>query len=240
MNGRTGDPWTPINRKEGKSLTLSAVGFTYKRTVDYLLSSDWQPGPLLLKPTDYERRTPKTMLLVARGMVRGKGKTEGYHERIIPFREKVVGVFGRSSRLKDLEDIARERIDQIRTIQRTLRHAIWTFAAGGKTEGVGDEQRARANPWADKLDGIVDVSFFDALQDEFAEDDVNERERIRNKWLLSVVNDARGLLSQAQDTLPCPSIQQYRARARADSVFEIQIRGSKGLPFLFTEKGDNQ
>ena len=239
LNGRTGDPWTPINRKEGKSLTLSAAGFTYKRTADYLLSSDWQPSPLLLKMTDYERRTPKTMLLVARGMVRGQGKTEGYHERIILFREKVVGVFGRSPRLKELGDIARERIEQIRTIQRILRRAVWTFAVGGKTDGVGDEQRARANSWADKLDEIVDISFFDALQDEFAEDDMDKRELIRNEWLLSVVNDARSLLRQAQDSLPCPAIQQYRARVRADSEFEGRIRGNKGLPFLFTEKGDN-
>ena len=31
LNGITGDPWMPINRKESKALTLANGGFTYKR-----------------------------------------------------------------------------------------------------------------------------------------------------------------------------------------------------------------
>ena len=40
-NGVVGDPWTPINQKEGKSLTLGAGGFTYRRIANYL-TADWQ------------------------------------------------------------------------------------------------------------------------------------------------------------------------------------------------------
>ena len=32
----TGDPWTLINQKEGKALTLANGGFTYRRTAEYL------------------------------------------------------------------------------------------------------------------------------------------------------------------------------------------------------------
>lgn len=234
LNGRTGDPWTPINRKEGKSLTLSTAGFTYKRTADYLTSADWVPGPLLLKPTREEMRSEETLHLVARGMVRGQGKTEGYHERVVPIRGKVARkVFGVQGGVDELGDMAQRRIEYVRIVQRILRHAVWTFAAGGKTEGVGDEQRARANPWADKLDEIVDASFFDALQDEFEKESADDRERIRAEWLLGVVKDARRILGQAQDSLPCPAIQRYRARERSDSVFEGRIRSNDGLPFLF-------
>ena len=77
----------------------------------------------------------KDTQLVARGMVRGEGKTEGYHERIVPLREKAKQVFGRPGGAKELEDLARERIEQIGIVQRGLRYAVSVFAAGGKTEG---------------------------------------------------------------------------------------------------------
>ena len=39
LNGITGDPWMPINRKESKALTLANGGFTYKRVTEYLTST---------------------------------------------------------------------------------------------------------------------------------------------------------------------------------------------------------
>ena len=47
-----------------------------------------------------------------------------------------------------LGKIAKGRIEQIKIVQRFLRHAVWTFASGGKSDGVSDEVRALANPWA--------------------------------------------------------------------------------------------
>ena len=65
LNGRTGDPWTPVNQKDGKSLTLSADGFTYRRITECLTSPDWE-RPALLRPTPSEQRSEGTMQLVAR------------------------------------------------------------------------------------------------------------------------------------------------------------------------------
>ena len=178
--GLTGDPWTPITKE--KSLTLARSGFTYKRTVDYLFGDDWGLPPLF-ELTTAEESASQDMLLVARGMVRGRGKTEGYHERIIPFRKEVVPAMGRGGGRQELGDIARQRIKQVGKVQRILRHAVSVFAAGGNTDSVSDEHRARANPWADRLDEIVDTTFFDALQDEFQEDDPAKRTQIRNRWL---------------------------------------------------------
>ena len=107
------------------------------------------------------------------------------------------------------------------------------FAAGGATDNISDEHRARANPWANKLDEVVDASFFDELQDEFDVDDPAERQTVRDRWLRGVIADARRILRDAEDSLPCPAIRRYRARARADSVFEGRIRGNNGFPGLF-------
>ena len=235
LKGVVGDPWTPVNVKENKSLTLGSGGFTYKRIADYL-TADWQLPPLM-DLTAAEKQSPQTMQLVARAMVRGQGKTEGYHERIIPFREKAIRAMSRANGAEEIGTIAKDRIEQVRIVQRILRHAVSTAAAGGDANNIGDGHRSRARPWADKLDEVVDRDFFDALQDELELDGEDEREKVRNEWLNGVVvKGARGLLEQACDSLPCPSIKRLRARVRAKRVFEGRLRGNSGLPFLFDDK----
>ena len=231
LKGVTGDPWTPVNPKDSKSLTLSSAGFRYRRTAEYL-STDWEQ-PVLFEPLDTEKGA---MILVARGMVRGQGKTEGYHERTVRLREKTVGAFGRPGGRDELGEISRDRIEDIRLLHRILRHAISVFAAGGDTEGVSDDHRDRANVWVNMHDDIVDRNFFEDLQDEYEEEGAQRRDRARNAWRLRLVNDARALLNHAEDTLPCPAIQRYRARVRADSIFEGRIRSNNGFPGLYTSE----
>ena len=244
LKGRTGDPWVPVNRKrDDLPLTLAAGGFTYKRVTEYL--TEWGP-PLLLRPTRSEQSSPDKMQLVARAMVRGQGKTEGYHERIISLRHKTIRHFGRAGGVQELGDIARERIEQVGIIQRILSHAIQVFAARGNADKVSPERRALARPWLNKLDEIVDRTFFEDLQIEFEADGDGTRQIIRNRWLLNnnkdgVVDHARSVLQDAEDSLPCPAMNRYRARVNAEGLFEGRIRGNNGLPFLFLpEKEDNE
>ncbi len=234
MNGRTGDPWTPINQKESKALTLAKGGFTYKRIVDYLTDGNWE-WPALLRAAQSD---PADMALVARSMVRGQGKTEGYYERVIPISQKFKSAMMRRASAQELGDIAKNRIADVGKVQRILRHAVSVFAAGGG-DSISDEHRSRANLWANKLDEIVDATFFDDLQDEF-EAAPAERQAIRDKWLLNdedkngVIDHARSILYDAEDSLPCNEIRRYKARTRAEGVFEGTIRGgNRGFPNLF-------
>ena len=208
--------------------------FGYERVVDGLTSPDWKP-PILLK----EPPSGGDTLLVARGMVRDEGRTEGYHERIVTLRQKTIQVFGRSGGPKELGDLARERIDRIAIVQRILRHAVSAFASGGKTESIADEHRARANPWANRLKEIVDADFFDDLQDE-VESDATERDNVRKEWLRGVVDSAHGILRNASDSLPCPAVHRFKARVRADGVFWGRLRGPNGLPELFQKIDDKE
>lgn len=243
LKGRTGDPWTPHNSKrDGLPLTLANGGFTYKRVTDYLFNSDWD-RPDLIRATPAEQSSDDTMQLVARAMVRGQGKTEGYYERVIPLKPKTAQVFGRGGSTQDIGDIARERIAQVGIVQRILRHAIITFIGRGESGGASPEQRALANPWANRLDEIVDAGFFDALQDEFEQDHRAERDRVRNIWLMNneksgVVDHARNILNEAVDSLPCPAIHRYKAREVAVGLFEGRMRGNSGIPDLFNAQGD--
>ena len=241
LKGRTGDPWTPYNpNRDGLPLTLGGGGFTYKRVKEYLF--DWRM-PDLLKPTSEEQRSVETMHLVARSMVRGQGKTEGYHERVIPIRNKArTAMLRRAGRdsAEDLGNLAQKRVDHIGTVQRILSHAIQVFAARGDADNISPEHRRLASPWLNRLDEIIDDRFFDDLQTEFEADNDAGRDRIHNDWLRDfVVPSARDILLDAADSLPCAAIHRYRARVNAEGLFEGRLRGNRGLPFLFHDSEES-
>ena len=199
----------------------------------------------MLKATQSEHRSRDPMQLVARATTRGQGKTEGHHERTILFRHKSRGVFGTSG-VTQLGDIAKERIQEIAIVQRILSHAIQAFLARGEPNNASPEQRTLARLWLNRLDEIIDAAFFEKLQDEF-EAETSEQKHVRNNWLMNddkdgVVDYARRLLKEATDSLPCTSIYRYKARVRAEGLFEGRIRGNKGLPRLFDDvkRGNEQ
>ena len=245
LNGVTGDPWMPVNTKENKALTLASGGFTYRRVIEYLTSGNWEQ-PALLRPTNSEKTSSAPTLILARALVRGQGKTEGYYERIIPIGAKAKRALMRRESMDELGRVARERIENIGTLQRILSHAIQVFAARGDSTNVSPEHRVLARPWLNRLDEFVDARFFEGLQAEFESEDSGARRRIRREWLLNdengAISRARRILQEAQEALPCPAIHRYRARANAESLFEGRIRGAKGLPFLFDnpDEGDEE
>ena len=220
-NGITGDPWAPVDHRDKKGdkvLTLSAAGFHYKQVTDFLTSAEYD-SPALLRPTQAEQHRPdEPMQLLARAMVRGQGKTEGYHERIIPVghKLKLAMLCRNSSTANELRAIAKGRIDEVGKVQRILSHAIQVFAARGDHDKITPEHRERAGPWLRQLDEIVDDHSFKDLQEEFEETDEHERNRIRRRWLLNdqdqsgVIDHARVLLGDATDSLPCSAISATR------------------------------
>ena len=241
-NGITQDPWTPIDlrdKKGDKALTLPGGGFNYRRIVDYLNDTKFRL-PALVKPTPVERRAPGTMQLVARAMVRGQGKTEGHHERIIPVRSKTRTAMLRPAANADsLGTLANERIEDIAAVQRILAHAIATFAARGDSSNTSPEHRQMSRLWLNRLDEILDANFFDKLQDEIDADERADKDRIRNAWRLDVVGKARRILNDATDALPCPTMFRDKARVSAEGLFEGRLRSDGRLAAIFTEQGDN-
>ena len=237
LKGRMGDPWTPVNSKrDGLPLTLGVGGFNYKRVTDYLTSPDWSRSQLL-HPTKTEQRSKDEMQLVARAMVRGQGETKGYYERVIPIAYKAKMAMLNLDATQDLADIADSRIKQIGLVQRILSHAIQVFMARGVENKVTPEQRSLARPWLNRLDNIVDATFFEDLQTEFEEEPAS-RQSTRNQWLKDqVIEKARTLLHNAEDSLPCPAINSYRARVNAEGLFEGRIRGKSGFPDLLDNQG---
>ena len=223
VKGRTGDPWMPVGKKTNQKGTppafLGKQRFGYEQIVDGLGSPDWKQSNLL-RLIQAERDSSQPLYLVARGMVRGEGKTEGYHERIIPLRLTAVRSLGSGEEAGDLGALAKRRIEEGGKIRNTLRAAI------------GALSQDNTNIWIKRWEEIVDARFFDDLQTEL-EADENERKRIRRKWWDGVVDHARTILHAAEDASPCSTSHRYKARAQARNLFEGRIRGPKGRPFLF-------
>ena len=91
LAGVVGDPWSLVDiRKENapKTLTMAAGGFTYRRVLAYLTDRKaWKP-PVTLMPAPGEDGQPMTVRAMC--LVRGQGKTAGWHERYIPLAPTTV------------------------------------------------------------------------------------------------------------------------------------------------------
>ena len=248
-NGITGDPWALIDRRDKKGekvLTLPAPGFTYRRISSYLDPQKWKT-PLLLQLTASD--AGQDMQLVARATVRGMGKTEGYYERVIPLRPQAAQAMGgmlgmargdEASPAEELGRIAKARVDDVARTQRILSHAIQVFAARGDAGKVNAEHRKAARPWLNRLDQIVDAGFFDDLQTEF-EAEAAEQDDIRKEWRNdTLVANARKILNEAADSLPCPAIYRYKARVNANGLLEGRLRGKDGFPGLLDYTGGTE
>jgi len=244
--GLAGDPWALIDRRDKKGdkvLTLPAGGFTYRRVSGYLDPANWETPPLL-QLTPAEEKAGQGMQLVARATVRGQGKTEGYYERVIPLRPKAalaVGMRrGAAAPADELGNIAKARVDDVAKVQRILSHAIQVFAARGDAGKVSPEHRKVTPPFLNRLDQIVEAGFFDDLQTEF-EAAAAERDNVRAKWQSNtLVANARQILNDAADSLPCPAIYRYKARVNANGLLEGRLRGKDGFPGLLDYPGGTE
>ena len=234
LSGNTGDGWTPIHKEGAKALTLSAGGFTYERIVEYLDDQVWR-WPVLLHASEHDS---EHSALVSRAMVRGRGKTEGYHERVIPIDPATRDMMGSAEGRRRLSQIASERVEAIAKLQNILRFALIIFSGGGKNRN-SQEHRQRAKSWAKRLDLVAERTFFHDLQMEAVADE-DRRPDIRKKWLLDrlsgdgLINESRRILRQAQATLPCRGESRDKAIAESQRQFEFDIRRSdSGFPDIF-------
>jgi CRISPR system Cascade subunit CasA len=214
LNGRTEDPWTPIDRDEEKALTLSGEGFTYEKLHDIFLSGRYAK-PMALQPHDHDS---EAMYLTARSMVRGQGKTEGLHHRIVPIPEEVSVLFSDEGEMKALAERAEARVEKAADVEsNVLRPAVAALLSAGQDEDVDWEQ---VQPWIDAFDDTVDDHFFDYLWASVEADDEAEAER---EWESFLRDEAERQFEEAQESAPLPDIRRWEAISAARSVFHARI-----------------
>lgn len=215
LNGRTEDPWTPVDAAEEKALTLGGSGFTYRKLRQIWLGKEYH-RPAALRTHDGDEGA---MYLTARAMVRGQGKTEGLHHRIVPVPEEVRVLFSREEDLEVLARRAERRAEKAAEVEsNVLRPAVAALLSGGRGGHVDWEQ---VQPWIDAFDRIVDDHFFDHLWESVRAETEEEAERT---WQVFLKREARRQFDEAQGAVPLPDIRRWRALSAARSIFDARIR----------------
>jgi CRISPR system Cascade subunit CasA len=219
-SGNTGDGWTPVARKEGKALTMPEAGFGYDRVQD-LLFGDWQQGAAGVPRPDGSDR-----LWLGQVLVRGQGKTGGYHERWVPVPPKARRMFATFDDRAKLGKCAQRWVALADTARlRVLKPALLTLLQGGPEKLKFDDPRAE--PYLRHLDGAIDDVFF-ALLFDHADASAVAADTAFEKALVEL---AETELSEARRSLPIPAARRWRAEALAERVFSGAARNHFKLAF---------
>lgn len=224
--GVTGDAWIPV--EEDKALTLGVDGFNYSLAAELAWGSKYRKTiAQALRPED----GLSGITLLAQGVVRGQGKTEGYHERRIPLTKKAIG-FLRSGHTDVPATIAAARVKDVATMRGSvLRTALFYLLEAG-TEKIDFDRRTAKQQielFIQAFERSEDARFFDDLNQEIeANDPVAER----LAWQIGLAARAEAVLRSAFAIGPQCGERRYRARSRALSYFHGALRGDKHFPAL--------
>ena len=214
FNGDLGDPWAPVNRAEGKSLTLGEDGDFDFGVITRLLSADWAL-PLLATLGPGETTQARNWVLIAQAFARGNSKTGGFKERIIPVTGKAARSIG--PKRAELHKLATNQIKEIDDLSRVLRNAVALGAVGGDRDAVDEDAYAMARPYRQALRIEADRLFFPALWARLEAEDQGTDAALaaRAAFVRDLDCAAVRLLDDAIADLPCSSLQRPRAAARA-------------------------
>nr|UXE45523.1 hypothetical protein Hi04_10k_c4997_00007 [uncultured bacterium] len=234
--GVTGDPWSPIVvDKDGRAkvLTLDARGFGYRRMVEFMFRGGGvEPSPLQ-NPDATD--APAGLQLVARALVRGEGKTEGYHERHVPISRRVRRLFVEGT-TDEAATLATERVHLAGEMQdRVLKPALFALFQNGpnQIDYRDKDSERKVEGFLKRFDRIVDLSFFEDLWDEIDRDDKVTRDRARAAWVRGLLNSAASLLRDAEASASRSSRRRFRASVRAmDRLYGAARNNERLKPYL--------
>jgi len=230
LNGITGDPWMPVDGVAAKALTIGGRGFDYKLSTELLLGKKFtKPIAQLWLPSD----DSEGVYLIAQGVARGQGKTEGFHERRIPVSRTIRKALLTQS-TDELAKLADERIVAIAEVRKMLWVALAVLFGNGAKDEAGKDKDAsdavknRASLFAQPLESLCDSLFFPELIEEI---EATDRDAARNQWLLALAGRAESVLQTAFTAGPRSGQLRYRAQSAALTRLRSAMRGNK-LPAL--------
>ena len=207
--GDVGDPWAPVHRKGGKSLTIGEGRFDYERLCDLLFSDDWILPVLAQRGREEHGRD---MVLVVEALSRGRGKTDGFKSRIVTMP---AGTSSRPSSGAAAE--AQAQMEEIDIFHRSLRYALALAAAGGDREALDAKHFSQTREAVNRLHDAADRMFFPYLRRRLEDADT------RPEFLEALWGIARREFRAALPGMKCPALKRARAHARADRALAAGV-----------------
>lgn len=222
LNGRTDDPWTPIEKKGVKALTLGAMGFTYNLLQELLLGTEYQQ-PLAMQ---IQNEDDDAILLITQALIRGQGKTDGLHARLIPIPPKGRrALFRNDDEKKKLARRAKEWVDKAATMQsKVLQPALRVLLNNGEHKKT---EYNKIEPWIKQFNRAIDQHFFDALWSSIN----NSIDEAHTEWEQLLLKEAEKQLKAAERSIPVSSIRQWKAVSNARGFFYGNAR--KHFDYLY-------
>ena len=223
LKGNTGDPWAPVEKKDGKNFTLSSNDFNYKKLNELLFSGDYKM-PYLAERGENENGD---MILIAEAFSRGE-KTEGFKSRLVHIPKKTP--LSNTSIAK----IAEQQMKEIKFFHYLLRNSLLYVAAGGsKTVFESKDEKKKLREKHEKFltlpckhfEFSVDQYFFDSLWSRYKEELSGEEEdsEARIDFLKKLQKSTEKEFNTALDTIPCKTVFKDRAISRAREYFLAKL-----------------
>lgn len=227
--GNLGDPWVPLDLRKSPptALTVGSGGFDYRLLQRVLFRSGESRKPLAFKPLPGESGRDAELHFAA--LVRGQGKTEGFHERVIPLPAAVALRFERDADEGDetsLAQLSERMVAHAGNVRKVLRQAVTVYLQGPD------------NPNFKKPDAASVITGFDRRTDEgffkhlFAAPEAGYSPT-ELEWQRFLKNTAVELARDAWDRLSPPSARREKAQYASEVVLFGGLR--KQLPDAFAK-----
>lgn len=234
LKGVVGDAWLPIDlsgKKGLKSLSAPPQGLTVD-LIRRLLFADQVKLSSLQEP---DAEWHGDVWLTASVLVRGPGRTEGFHERRIRIPGRVrASLFGVREERDKLAQLSKTAVEYAGVMQkRVLKPAVFTYMEGAPESTQFDRTSAKA--WwlrfSVRFESLWGDDFFSWLwaAEASGDDPVLQWAKILRGHALSVLNEA---IAQ----LPQHTGRRYRARAVAELEFGRRLVRKNAFPFLRSVK----
>jgi len=215
--GITGDPWAPIMADGSKSITASSVGFGYRQIAKLLDPKETTKPPLAQILAD---DPTEGLVLTATALVRGQGKTEGFHTRSIPISKAQRHRFSGGVTLLDAVGAAAvKRADEAGEINSILRRSLIYLNQGAPEQARLDDKSATAKTeaWTRRFNAAVDGDFFGDL---FWSEVNSEEAPHRVLWRTWLADQARDVFDEAARSAARTYTKRIRAHARSKTMLE--------------------
>lgn len=220
LKGNVGDPWTPINQQTGGALTVAESGLTPSLLRKLIFGDGFEKAPMQRIDQGDE-----TCWFYAAVLVRGQGKTEGFHEARIPIPPPArMTLFRQEAALDRLSKLSEWGIKASGDMQnRVLRPALYSLLEGGPEQI--DYQKREVSAWVDQnarsFARAWGERYFHWLWQvpEQPDDSVCER-----RWFEILHRIARTTLNNALTRVPLRHGRSHRARVKAEAFFGGALR----------------
>lgn len=223
--GLMDDPWTPVNLGTGGAYTVSGEGFRYDRVADLLLDKDKFRLCPALRPLAGDG---EEMLVHLSALVRGQGKTEGLHERVVPVNPARMRKLFDEGERASAHALAQQLVGDAKAAIRAVKMGLLCLMQGVPEKIKLDDPRARPELLA--LDAGIDAAFFTHLWRRLDGATDAERDAAQLDWRLFLHKAATAAFRRGCDRLPVPAARRERNRVLAENLYRAVLRKHVPLP----------